>query len=139
MKIKLYVKKVPTYLDTTNFIQEYQDITKEFMKKVQKVQTNKDKLTIEKLISMHSCLNMDAYNKDLIQNDIEELLKINQVQTIETKEYDPFDPNIHELRKPLYDNYLNYYVKEVIEEGFIQKDKVLKKAIVEIERRDLDE
>ena len=73
MKIKLYVKKVPTYLDTTNFIQEYQDITKEFMKKVQKVQTTKDKLMIEKLISMHSCLNMDAYNKDLIQNDIEEL------------------------------------------------------------------
>ena len=87
------------------------------------------------LISDH-CDKCDHY---CMRNDIEELLKINQVQIIETKEYDPFDPNIHELRKPLYDNYLNYYVKEVIEEGFIQGTKVLKKAIVEIERRDLDE
>ena len=132
--MKIYFRKKQVPMDSSTFIQEYQRITTCFIKELQKNQQKKEDLMIEKLMCMHSCTHMNAYDQTLMRKDIEELLKIYDIQMMNTQIMDHFDPDYHELRQPLYEDYKKYTVKEVIEDGFIQGNKVIKKALVEVER-----
>ncbi|MGN1344206.1 MAG: nucleotide exchange factor GrpE [Traorella sp.] len=128
-----HFKKNP--MDYSTFIQEYQQLTASFIQNLQKSQQMKEDLMIEKLICMHSCTKMKEYDQILMRKDIEELLRIYDIRMMNTQINDGFHPDYHKLRQSLYDDYSNYYVKEIIEEGYILGNKVIKKALVEVERR----